>query len=153
MTDCYLIEYIWLDVYDQLRSKTKVHPRSAEGFESLDAVLAIVPSWTYDGSSTGQAEGSDSDVILKPCAICYDPFRQSDEHQRCYLIMCETFNKDGSPHKTNYRRQCAMVMDDEKVKQMQPWFGIEQEYVIYDRKTHMPYKWESYSDPGCGVQG
>ncbi|CAE7355859.1 GLN1 [Symbiodinium sp. CCMP2592] len=31
--------------------------------------------WNYDGSSTGQADGHNSEVLLKPRAIFNDPFR------------------------------------------------------------------------------
>lgn len=31
--------------------------------------------WNFDGSSTGQAEGHDSDVYLRPAAVFRDPFR------------------------------------------------------------------------------
>nr|GMD93468.1 plastid glutamine synthetase 2 [Ipomoea batatas] len=34
-----------------------------------------LPKWNYDGSSTGQAPGEDSEVILYPQAIFKDPFR------------------------------------------------------------------------------
>ena len=57
------LEYIWLDGYKpepNLRSKIKIvdlpHP----------FVLEDVPDWSFDGSSTQQAEGNFSDCILKP---------------------------------------------------------------------------------------
>ena len=31
--------------------------------------------WNYDGSSTGQAEGDNSEILLLPVAIFNDPFR------------------------------------------------------------------------------
>ena len=31
--------------------------------------------WNFDGSSTNQAEGHDSDVYLRPAAVFKDPFR------------------------------------------------------------------------------
>ena len=34
--------------------------------------------WDFDGSSTNQAPGSDSDVYLRPAAIFKDPFRGGD---------------------------------------------------------------------------
>ena len=50
------LEYIWLDGYQpepSLRSKVKVTDGSP-------------PDWSFDGSSTQQAEGGSSDCILKP---------------------------------------------------------------------------------------
>lgn len=34
-----------------------------------------LPHWNYDGSSTGQAPGHDSEVYLIPRSIFKDPFR------------------------------------------------------------------------------
>ena len=36
--------------------------------------------WNYDGSSTGQADGHNSEVLLKPRAIFNDCFRDSVKH-------------------------------------------------------------------------
>ncbi len=89
-----------------------------------------LPCWNYDGSSTGQAPGEDSEVYLVPRAIYKDPFRMGDN----ILVMCDTYepprvNKDGTltpikPLPSNTRNACAEVM--EKAKAQEPWFGIEQ---------------------------
>ena len=50
--------------------------------------ISDLPSWNYDGSSTGQAEGSNSDCFLKPVAMFNDPFR-GNPHK---LVLCEVFN-------------------------------------------------------------
>ena len=55
-------EYIWLDgasPVQQLRSKTRML------FHQEDRDLASFPIWDFDGSSTWQAVGSNSDCILK----------------------------------------------------------------------------------------
>ena len=46
-------------IFNELRSKTKTF----ENIMSMNA--ADYPDWSYDGSSTGQAEGKNSDCILK----------------------------------------------------------------------------------------
>ena len=61
------LEYIWLDVNNELRSKTKY-------VKNVD--VNNLPIWNFDGSSTGQAEGSQSEVLLKPCKCWKDPFRK-----------------------------------------------------------------------------
>jgi glutamine synthetase len=40
--------------------------------------MTELPIWNFDGSSTGQAEGSNSDVYLYPVALYRDPFRLGD---------------------------------------------------------------------------
>lgn len=46
-------------IFNELRSKTKTF-ESDMGMKASD-----YPDWSYDGSSTGQAEGKNSDCILK----------------------------------------------------------------------------------------
>jgi glutamine synthetase len=111
----YKLEYIWLDGYEptpNLRSKTKV-----KAFDTFPG-LAEVPVWGFDGSSTQQAEGSNSDCLLQPVAIYPDPARANGA-----LVMCEVLLPDGSPHPSNTR---AAIDDDPGT-----WFGFEQEYFLY----------------------
>ena len=89
------LEYIWLDGYEpvpNLRSKTKI-VEFAE-FPALDEL----PVWGFDGSSTRQAEGSNSDCLLQPVALFPDPARVNGA-----LVMCEVLLPDGTPHPSNSR--------------------------------------------------
>jgi glutamine synthetase len=86
-----------------------------------------LPWWNFDGSSTGQAEGSNSDVYLKPVAIFNDPFLVANNK----LIMCETYKFDKTPTETNKRNSCVDAMDSAASEH--PWFGFEQEYSLLDR--------------------
>lgn len=52
-----------------------------------------LPWWNFDGSSTGQAEGSNSDIYLKPVAIYKDPFMLGKNK----LVMCETYTSEKKP--------------------------------------------------------
>lgn len=117
------LEYIWLDgshPTQKLRSKTRVE-------ENFSGKLEDCPIWTFDGSSTQQAEeGMMSDYLLKPIFICPDPARRN-----AFLVMTEVLNADGTPHSSNAR---ATIDDDDN----DFWFGYEQEYFLYDPETDMP---------------
>ena len=56
----YSLEYVWIGGNQELRSKTRV-------LKKLD--FKNIPSWNFDGSSTGQASGKESEIILKPVKI------------------------------------------------------------------------------------
>ncbi|ORZ23018.1 hypothetical protein BCR42DRAFT_403787 [Absidia repens] len=129
------VEYIWIDAIGQLRSKTKT-------VEKTPTKASDLPEWNFDGSSTGQAEGHDSDVIMAPVAIYSDPFRGGDNK----LALCDLFNPDGTPHKDNHRHACAKIMAAHA--DSKPWFGIEQEYMLFDPETNKPYGWPKHGFPG-----
>ena len=138
-------EYIWIDGYKptaNLRSKTKI----IDGpIESVDAL----PFWGFDGSSTMQAEGNDSDCMLKPVYYVPDPIRGGDD----ILVMCEVLNADGSIHVSNNRAACTELAG--KFSSHEAWFGIEQEYTFYDRSNPLGFPEDGYPAPQgeyyCGV--
>ena len=127
------LEYIWLDGYQptqRLRSKTQMSK------DNFSGALDEVPEWSFDGSSTEQAEGGSSDCLLKPVAIYPDPDRQN-----AYLVMCEVLNADGTPHASNGR---ATIDDDDN----DFWFGFEQEYFLWDVDTQLPPGFPANGYPG-----
>ncbi|MBC9795188.1 glutamine synthetase beta-grasp domain-containing protein [Sinomicrobium weinanense] len=116
------LEYIWLDGYvptQSLRSKTKIVSNFSGKLEDCEI-------WSFDGSSTQQAEGNSSDCLLKPVFICPDPQRKN-----AYLVMCEVLNADSTPHVSNGR---ATIDDDDN----DFWFGFEQEYFLWNPETNKP---------------
>ena len=87
----YMAEYIWIDGTEptaKLRSKTKVLADGAE-----------LPIWGFDGSSTNQAPGDQSDCVLRPVKSVPDPIRGGDN----VLVMSEVLLIDMTPHPSNTR--------------------------------------------------
>lgn len=52
-----------------------------------------LPEWNFDGSSTLQSEGSNSDMYLVPAAMFRDPFRKDPNK----LVLCEVFKYNRRP--------------------------------------------------------
>jgi len=127
--------YIWIDgTGESLRCKSRSLTKKPKTVSDL-------PAWNFDGSSTGQAEGSNSDCYLKPVAMFNDPFR-GNPHK---LVLCEVLNYVMQPVATNNRERCLEVM--EKVKDAHPWYGLEQEYTLLDVDGH-PFGWPKQGYPG-----
>ena len=152
--------------------------------DSKPKSVAELKEWNFDGSSTEQAPGDNSDVYLvsvspwtstalecrsstsfhayprraqlvltslqRPVAMFKDPFRGGDN----ILVLCECYDNDGTVNKSNYRAHCAKVMDS--VKEHEPWFGLEQEYTLFDADGQV-FGWPKMGFPGpqgpyyCGV--
>lgn len=118
-------EYIWLDgalPTQQVRSKTRV----VRVEESISLDPDAYPVWGYDGSSTYQATGHDSDLILKPVRILHDPTRSGESR----IVLCEVINPDGSPHGSNTRAPLREVLAAGAADE-EPWVGFEQEYTLF----------------------
>ncbi len=147
----FCLEYVWIDGLNELRSKIKVLEITNRNYINKDD-LHLIPEWNFDGSSTGQADGKDSDVLIKPVNIFSNPFIK---WCTSYLILCSCYNKDGTSHVTNNR--VKLVETYEKCAYQKPWFGIEQEYVLQELDTstmiYKPYKWVNMYEPGSGPQG
>jgi len=121
----YRAEYLWIDGSEptrEVRSKTKV---LADGDQP--------GIWGFDGSSTNQATGDNSDVVLNPVFECPDPIRGGDD----IIVLCETLlTADFSPHPTNTR--AAAVAALAKYGDQEPIFGLEQEYTLMNPGTGWP---------------
>ena len=128
----YKLEYIWLDGYTptpNLRGKTQI--KEFDTFPSLGEL----PLWGFDGSSTMQAEGHNSDCVLKPVAVYPDGARTNG-----VLVMCEVMMPDGkTPHPSNMR---ATILDDSGA-----WFGFEQEYFFYQDGRPLGFPSSGYPAP------
>lgn len=144
--DKIMAEYIWLDCAQVPRSKTRtLDAAEVKSHEEL-------PVWNYDGSSTGQAPGKDSEIYIHPVALFKDPFRKGNN----VLALCEARLPDsGEPIPTNTRAAAAAIF--EQVKEHEPWYGIEQEYTLYEADGQTPLGWPANGYPApqgpyyCGV--
>ena len=142
-------EYIWLDgaqPTQELRSKTRIIRR--ESHELPD--VSELPSWGFDGSSTNQASGGDSDLTLQPVRVVADPLKGGSH----VLVLCEVTNADGSPHSTNHRAELRDVLERGAAAE-QGWFGFEQEYTFFTEETPLGWPKNGYPAPQgpfyCGV--
>ena len=134
MSEMKIYEYIWLDGYQpepSLRSKIKTTEDETP------------PVWAFDGSSTQQAEGGNSDCLLLPVQT-YDNPLFSD-----YLVMCQVETGEHETHPSNTRVAASEVVTDEW------WFGFEQEY-FFTGENGDPLGWEDgtprpQGDYYCGV--
>lgn len=133
-----MAEYIWIGGNGgDIRGKTKTLTKKP-------ASVADLPVWNYDGSSTNQAPGKDSEVYLKPVAIYPDPFRRGDN----IIVLCETCLPDEklTPIPTNTRSAAKKLFDE--APEEEPWFGIEQEYTLFYQDKTTPFGWPAGGYPG-----
>jgi glutamine synthetase len=128
-----LAEYVWVDANGNTRSKTRTLPvKRTSAVESL-------PRWNFDGSSTGQAPGDDSEVILRPCRIFKDPFRPRADGVDNILVMCDTYTPAGEPLPTNTRAIAAKAFEGKEDEEI--WFGLEQEFTLFNLDQRTPLGW------------
>ncbi|MDA8290789.1 MAG: glutamine synthetase beta-grasp domain-containing protein [Actinomycetota bacterium] len=127
----YQAEYIWIDGTEPtplMRCKTKI---IADGKEP--------GIWGFDGSSTNQAPGSNSDCVLQPVYTVPDPLRGGKN----VLVLCEVLLTDFTPHPTNTRAPSVAVA--QKYADQEPLFGIEQEYTFF--QDGRPLGWPEVGYP------
>ena len=127
----YILEYIWIDGYNNIRSKVKVH-------NTKNLVnIGDFPKWNYDGSSTGQATTETSEVILQPARHYRCPFRKN---KNSYIVLCSSYYPNMQPVSNNHRDYAVKIFD--MYKEHEAWYGLEQEYFIYDNETNKPFKYD-----------
>jgi glutamine synthetase len=161
----HVFEYIWPDKTNCfLRSKVKVIP----GFEWKSNNVSDLPIWNFDGSSTDQNLGKDTEVMLKPVRLYRDPF-STDTNTIRFLVLCQLDLVD-DPNQVSELLQDEPVVGfntrywasqlAEKYQDQDCWFGLEQEYVFTEREERsvngrtqyfdVPYKWSELSTEGQG---
>jgi len=132
-------EYIWVDGNEptqRVRSKTRI----CDG---------DIPIWGFDGSSTNQAPGNNSDCVLRPVATFIDPIRSVEDK----LVLCEVLNVDMTPHKTNQRARTEEIF--KKFFHCESLFGFEQEYTFFHGSRPLGFPDHGFPAPQgvyyCGV--
>jgi glutamine synthetase len=130
------VEYVWIggSMLD-LRCKTRTLPGPVKD-------ISEIPEWNFDGSSTGQAPGHDSEVIIKPCRIFPDPFRRGNN----IIVLCDTYTPQGEPLPTNKRNPAKKIFD--RALNLKPWYGFEQEYTMFESDKKTPFGWPKGGFPG-----
>tara|TARA_Y100000310_G_scaffold266666_2_gene278270 strand:- start:498 stop:1544 length:1047 start_codon:yes stop_codon:yes gene_type:complete len=126
-----IAEYVWLDgckPTQQLRSKTKVINTTHE--------LNNIEPWGFDGSSTEQSEGSNSDLVLKPVRFINNPLERDS-----IIVLCEVMEADAStPHPSNTRAHLRNIINSGAAELDSLW-GFEQEYVLKNKDSNRICGW------------
>jgi len=133
-----IAEYIWIGIGDDcnVHSKTRI-------LSGVSNILDIsnFPNWDFDGSSTGHSVSTiNSEIILKPCFICNNPFVIPNKYGetgeiRDVIVLCSTYFPDGiTPTESNNRHIADLTM--KKTQEVCPWFGLEQEYFLCNDKLN-----------------
>lgn len=142
------VTYIWIDgtsPTQTLRSKVKIVPHNKKLLTTSD-----IPQWTFDGSSTYQAVGHDSDLTLQAVCVVNDPILGEGN----YLALCEVLNPDGSAHPSNKRTRLVELMR-QGAQAQDPWIGFEQEYTLFNGLQPLGWPDRGYPAPQgpfyCGV--
>lgn len=137
--DLVLAEYVWVDAVGNTRSKTRTLPSAKV------ASVDMLPKWNFDGSSTDQAPGDDSEVILKPQRIFNDPFRIRSDGKKNILVMCDTYTPDGVALPSNARAKAMESFAGNEDQEV--WFGMEQEFTLFNLDEKTPLGWPEAGFP------
>jgi glutamine synthetase len=148
----FVVEYVWLsgqnthhDIRSKIKTITSFNDADLHKFVAEPSSLANrLPVWNFDGSSTGQALGRDTEVLMKPVRTWIHPLIKDVP---AFVALCECYTPQNQPTPDNTRSLARSVFErnDETLK-LAPWFGLEQEYVLY--KDGRPVGWpEDGSEP------
>jgi len=152
------LDYIWLDGSSSKNLRTKTHYEyiNMGTIKNENDFVSKLPVVSFDGSSTNQANVKESDLLLKPVKVVVNPMEipagnSKSQRNMSYVVLCEVINPDGTPHATNTRATLRNSLENNKENKM--LFGIEQEYVLFDKKTYLPVGWDDYEDNTPKPQG
>ena len=141
-----ILEYVWIGGKGERRSKTRI-------INFLIRNVNDIPNWTSDGSSTEQADSNGmTEIILAPCKYFLNPLL-NNKNITCdnYIVLCETFDINMVALPSNYREKALRIFN--KGLSEEPWFGIEQEYIMcHTNQKNKDKCLSSDSRHYCGTQ-
>ena len=145
------LEYIWVDGHKpaKIRSKVRFDKINTNVIENQNVFLKTLPSWSFDGSSTGQADVDKSDMILKPVRVV--PNTTERTRTPSFVVLCEVYDSDDKPHSSNKRAILRDFMKSDNSKGTM--FGIEQEFIITNPNNGKPFGWEEQENNKPRPQG
>jgi len=127
-----ILEYVWIDGYNNVRTKIKIHPTTITSMKDI-------PVWNFDGSSTNQATTETSEVLLYPVQYYKCPFRKNS---KSFIVLCTTSNN-------NNRENAVDIFL--KYKDYEAWYGLEQEYFIYENNMPVGYIGGPHTKHYCSI--
>ena len=144
------LEYVWLDGNDKvgLRSKSRnvnIKSDNPQAPPTIDNIIEHAPDWSFDGSSTSQAETKLSDLILKPVKIFPNPFAGQNPNNAAFIVLCEVYDLEGNPHASNTRAILRESYSNNK-NSHNTIFSAEQEFVFWNPKENWPADWGDNGD-------
>ena len=121
--------YIWLsgkDTHHDIRGKDRTlyfsDAQLAMSYEQLLSSNAF-PEWNFDGSSTEQAKGLDTEILVRPVRVFPNVLPAFDPKLTRYVVLCECYLPSGKPTKDNTRAVARAVFAEDK-EDSHPWFGM-----------------------------
>lgn len=145
------LDYVWIDGTNKMGMRTKSRYVFMENEHeqvplTIDDAIKQTPPWGFDGSSTEQAEVKNSDLILNPVKLFYNPFVGNGRQDiQSFIVLCEVFHPDGTPHESNSRAKLREIFDTHEDTET-TIFGVEQEYVFWDPYQNWPHGWAEQKD-------
>lgn len=166
-----ILEYVWLDGNNNIRSKTRTIGKEYLIDYNLnkylnrdlnkiynDKIFNKALQWSYDGSSTGQAPGNNSEILIQPVYIIKNNYyNEKFDNNNYFLAFCQTFDYELNPLSNNYYNKLIDYLN--KDNEQFPYFGFEQEFFImqlnglnYSQEINQPVGFNSSDTNGQETQ-
>lgn len=155
------LTYIWLDANYDARHKVKIMDNEHQGTfivnpkdmkrNHISQIISKLPIWNYDGSSTGQAERNNSEVILIPQVGYTSPDNNpsSDGFIRLW-ILCECYLPSDQnsyvPHPTNHRYNAKITYSEPIYKSKNNLYDSSVFSSIWYRTRVLYYRSSRYTN-------